>query len=112
MQVLNRVPMLLRVAVRSGVRVFSYAHFLELLDNVKRSARAAQKNVLNAPRKSSTAATTSEAPRPLSGTFIKFQDVQGNYSPAYKEFVNPTNWFPVYLNQRMCYLFQISKILH
>uniref|UniRef100_A0A914V5G5 DBF4-type domain-containing protein n=1 Tax=Plectus sambesii TaxID=2011161 RepID=A0A914V5G5_9BILA len=97
-QVLNRVPMLLRVAVRSGVRVFSYARFLELLDTVKKNARAAQKNVLNAPRKSSAA--VSEAPRPLSGTFIKFQDVHGEYSPAYKEFVNPTNWFPVYLNNR------------
>ncbi|KAJ1365456.1 hypothetical protein KIN20_025762 [Parelaphostrongylus tenuis] len=96
--ILKDLPLILKQAVRSNVKVRSYVTFQQQFARFKSRIRSA-KSLTNAPQKRSAkmvdGSVKEKKVRLLKRPFIKWQDSRKHYAPSYKECSTP-RWTTVY----------------
>lgn len=105
----SNLPVVLRTAVRCGIRVRAYSSFRTVLTSLKnrvkldKSGKGATKPKHEETGFSNTAEQTLKKSlkriRKLTPPFIKLEDNDEQYSPSFKEFGVPTNVRPIYIGE-------------
>ncbi|VDD92073.1 unnamed protein product [Enterobius vermicularis] len=91
----SNLPLLLKDAVSSGIRIQSYATFQQCLTNFKNKIKN-EKKVENAPVKAQQHSQHGTVWK-LSSPFIKLEDSSLHYAPLFKEFSSTRYFEPIYL---------------
>lgn len=89
------LPMMLRIALKSGVRVRTYSSFCQILTNLKNRVKLDQ----NAKKAPARPKPEMKGVRKLTPPYIKLEDKGQLYAPSWKEYGMPNNFRPIYIGE-------------